>query len=259
MPQAREVINLWPTAAIGRRWVTMLELLGPQPGEQILDVGFGRGEALRWIAARLGASGRAVGVEVKQELLDALLATCEVAGQQNIEVHLADAASLPFPDASFDAALSVNVLEALPDRSRALTEMKRVLRPGGRVLVAHADYESQVYACSDRELARRINLAFAEALMPGYQAADGQLGRHLWGLFSAAGFSGAELRVLPLVETDFAEPHLGWMLTRFGPQWIVKHGLLQEDVDRWRRDLEQRSARHAYIYCQNLYVCTGSV
>src|ERR687886_258119 len=87
MPQAREGINLWPTATIGRRWVTMLELLRPQPGEQILDVGFGRGEALRWIAARLGASGRAVGVEVKQELLDALMATCEAAGQQNIEVQ----------------------------------------------------------------------------------------------------------------------------------------------------------------------------
>lgn len=254
-----ESINLWPTAVIGRRWVTLLEFLQLQPAEQILDVGCGRGEALRWIAAHVGASGRVVGVDVKQGLLDAVVATSEAAGERNIAVYLADAVSLPFPDQSFDAALSVNVLEAVSERSRALGEMKRVLRSGGRVLLAHADYESQVYACSDRALARRINLAFSEALMPGYQAGDGQLGRHLWGLVNAAGFRHVELRVLPLVETEFAAPHLGWTLTRLSPRWIVEQGLVQEDLDRWRRDLEERSARAEYVYCQNLYVCTASV
>jgi hypothetical protein len=95
--------------------------------------------------------------------------------------------------------------------------------------------------------------------MPGYAAADGQLGRHLWGLFTAAGFGQAELRVLPLVETEYAEPHLGWRIAQFGPHWIAEHGLSQQEVDRWRADLQERSVRGAYVYCQNLYVCTGRV
>ena len=248
-----------PTPAVRERWFALLGLLDPRPGECILDVGFGRGEALRWIAARLGPTGRAVGIELRQELVDALGAVCEAAGEQPIEAQRGSATALPFPDGSFDAVLSVNVLEALPDPSQALLEMRRVLRPGARILVAHADYESQVYACSDRDLARRINLAFAETCMPGYAAADGQLGRHLWGLFTAAGFGQAELRVLPLVETEYAEPHLGWRIAQFGPRWIAEHGLSQQEVDRWRADLQERSVRSAYVYCQNLYVCTGPV
>jgi SAM-dependent methyltransferase len=172
-------------------------------------------------------------------------------------VHQGHAARLPFPDESFDAVLCVNMLEALPDPSRGLLEMRRVLQPGGRVVVAHTDYESQVYACTDRVLARRINLVFSEARMPGYEAADGQMGRHLWGLLNAAGFRETDVRVLPLVETEYAEPHLGWQLTRFSPKWIADRGLAPDEVERWCMDLQERSDRGAYLYSQNMYVCTG--
>jgi SAM-dependent methyltransferase len=170
----------------------------------------------------------------------------------------ADAQALPFPDATFDAVLCVNVLEAVPQRDHALAEMHRVLKPGGCVLVAHDDYESQVYTCSDRELGRRIVLAYAESTFASYATSDGQMGRHLWGVFSAAGFRNPELHVLPLVNTVYCEPWHGWVISQFTANFISRvSDLTDEELTRWRADLAERSAAGHYTYCLNLYVCRG--
>jgi SAM-dependent methyltransferase len=237
--------------------VALLRLLDPRPGESLLDVGAGRGQAVRFLAAQVGTGGRVAAVDHDAQAMAHLAATCAAIGPAQVDVHRAEATSLPFEAGSFDAALCVNVLEAVEDRARVLAEMRRVLRPGGRVLVAHDDYDSQAYVCEDRVLGRRVVHAFADARLSRYAASDGQMGRRLWGLFRAAGFHDTELRVLPLVETEYAEPHQGWVLSQFGHGLVAASGLTPEELDRWRRDLAERSARGEFLYCANLYVCTA--
>jgi SAM-dependent methyltransferase len=250
--------ELWPAPDVRERWRRLMAMLDPRPGEAILDVGFGPGSALRFLARRVGPAGRAVGVERLAGPAGRLRAALDADDRPTPEILVADAQGLPFAAATFDAVLCVNVLEAVADRAGALAEMRRVLKPAGRVLVAHDDLESQVYACSDRELGRRAVRAYADATFKTYATSDGQMGRHLWGLFRAAGFRDARLEVLPLVNTEYREPLLGWQLSQFRADFVAAvNDLTDADLDRWRADLAERSARGEYLYCISLYACLG--
>lgn len=168
-----EASDLWPGAPDSQaRWDQLLAWLDPRPGECILDVGCGNGAAVALVADRVGRIGRVVGLERSPEGLAKVRSTyatvfptapCGVAGL---------AQALPFADDSFDAVLCVNVLEAIRDRMSALAEMWRVLKPGGRILLAHDDYESLVYAGADRERARRVFLLRESLRLPWSQADD---------------------------------------------------------------------------------------
>ncbi len=249
---------LWPAPAVRARWEQIMALLSPSPGERILDVGCGRGAPLRYLSGQVGSAGRVVGVDRPAQAMRPLRETIDQDGLGNADIVAGSAESLPFTDNSFDAVLCVNVLEAVPDRAGALREMHRVLKPGGRALVAHDDYDSQVYTSTDRALGRRAALAYADSTFASYASSDGQMGRHLWPLFVAAGFVAPRLQVLPLVETEYGEPHLGWQHAQFSADFVSKvSDLTDTDLDDWRADLAARSRDGAYLYGLNLYACLG--
>jgi hypothetical protein len=136
--------------------------------------------------------------------------------------------------------------------------MRRVLKPGGRILVAHDDYESMVFAGADRDVTRRVVLAYSRAKFKSYLASDGQMGRHLWGLFAKVGLVDAELRVVPLVNTEYREPLHGWTISRFSADFVADvSDLTQAEIDSWHAELAAADARGDYLYCLNLYVCLG--
>ena len=230
----------------------------PRPGETILDVGFGGGQALAFIAHRVHPNGRAIGVEPNLGEVVALYEALKSDGSVSPVGFVGEAQTLPFDDGTFDAVICVNVLEAVVNRGQAVKEMRRVLKPGGRVLLAHDDWESQVYSCSDRELCRRVVRAYADSTFKSYAASNGQMGRRIWGLFRAAGFIETELRVLPLINTEYREPLLGWTHAQFSAEFVSRvSDLSQHDIERWRTELAEASERGEYVYCLNLYVCTG--
>jgi ubiquinone/menaquinone biosynthesis C-methylase UbiE len=112
---------------------TLFDLIAPQPGETVLDVGCGSGALDRMLAARFGAANPITATDVNPFLLHEAgqLAAAEgLAG--GIAFRRADAETLPFPDDNFGCAFTVTVLEEC-DADRALTELRRVVRPGGRV------------------------------------------------------------------------------------------------------------------------------
>ena len=232
--------------------------LAPQCGDRILDVGFGRGQALSFIADKVEPNGRATGVEPDPGKAVALTEASASDGSATPIGLVANSQALPFTKGTFDGVHCVNVLEAMTNRTQAVEEMRRVLKPAGRILLAHDDHESQVYSCSDREPYRRVVRAYAESTFKSYSASDGQMGRRVWGLFRAAGFAESDLRVLPLINTEYSEPLLGWTRAQSSAQLVSEvSDLRQQDIERWQADLAETSDRGEYVYCLNLYICLG--
>ncbi len=113
--------------------MTLLELMAPASGETLLEVGCGSGAVTRLVAARLGAVNPITAVDVNPYLLREAAALAEAEGlAEQIHFGEGNAEHLPFNDEHFDHAFSVTVLEEC-DAERALSELWRVVRPGGRV------------------------------------------------------------------------------------------------------------------------------
>jgi ubiquinone/menaquinone biosynthesis C-methylase UbiE len=110
-------------------------LLGARPGERVLEIGPGTGLQALHVAGVLGARGRLDIVDIQQPMLDHVMRRAAARTISPIVPARADARDLPFEDASFDAAYLVTVLGEIPDPGVAVREIRRVLRPGGRLVV----------------------------------------------------------------------------------------------------------------------------
>lgn len=102
-------------------------------GETVLDLGCGAGFDVFVAAFTVGPSGRVIGVDISPEMLTVAERGRAEVGLPNVELRQADVEALPFPDATFDVALSNGVLNLIPDKPAALREVFRVLKPGGRL------------------------------------------------------------------------------------------------------------------------------
>ena len=108
-------------------------LMGLGPGDGVLDVACGPGNFSRDFARAVGDDGLVVGVDASRPMLERAVRETSAAGVRNLCFVFADAAALPFRDASFDAACCFAALNLFPEPFRALDEMRRVLAPGGRI------------------------------------------------------------------------------------------------------------------------------
>lgn len=120
-------------------------LVGPlEPGETVLDVGCGGGMDLLLAARRVGARGRAIGIDMTPEMLERAGAAALAAGLSHVELHRGEAQSIPLPSEVADAVISNGVLNLTPDKNEAFAEIARVLRPGGRLLLADIVVENEL-------------------------------------------------------------------------------------------------------------------
>jgi arsenite methyltransferase len=152
-----------------RVWAELLLQIGLQGDERIIDMGCGRGAVLL-MAASLVARGRAAGVDLWKSVDqsgNAEAVTLHNAGLESVadrvELYTADVRQLPFPDSSFDVALSslaIHNIPSLSGRNQAITEAVRVLKPGGKLVIVdlHAvtlDYAKHLRQLGMKELASR--------------------------------------------------------------------------------------------------------
>lgn len=111
------------------------EILAPEPGERVLEVGPGTGYYALPVAGWLGPGGTLDILDLQQEMLDHVVQRATENGVTNVVTTRGDAGALPYPDATFDAAYLTLVLGEIPEQVRALDELRRVLKPGGRLVV----------------------------------------------------------------------------------------------------------------------------
>lgn len=113
-----------------------LALAGIQPGQTVLDLGSGAGLDLLIASDRVGPTGRVLGVDLTDAMLEAARDAARRAGKQNIELRKGIIEELPVEDASVDWVISNCVINLSPEKERVFAEIQRVLRPGGSFSVS---------------------------------------------------------------------------------------------------------------------------
>jgi len=122
-------------------------------GETVLDLGSGGGADVLISARRVGPTGRAIGLDMTDEMLELARSNAAEAGVENVEFLKGYLEAIPLPDASVDVIISNCVINLAGDKPKALVEAARVLRPGGRFAV------SDVIAEPDMDEATRADMA----------------------------------------------------------------------------------------------------
>lgn len=122
-------LNQW----LGKATETMLEMAGISTGHRVLDVAAGAGEQSITTAKKVGATGYVLATDISSNILEFAKQMAKQAGLENIETKVMDGENLTVPDSTFDAVISRVGLIYFPDQQRALKEMLRVLKPGGKV------------------------------------------------------------------------------------------------------------------------------
>jgi ubiquinone/menaquinone biosynthesis C-methylase UbiE len=111
------------------------EILEPEPGERVLEVGPGTGYYTLDVAEWVLPDGQVDIFDLQQEMLDHTMRRATERGISNLRPSRGDAQDLPYEDDSFDAVILTSTLGEIPDQDAALGEVNRVLKPGGRLVV----------------------------------------------------------------------------------------------------------------------------
>lgn len=125
--------------AMGQRLVEFADIT---QGMQTLDAAAGRGASLFPTAKLVGKSGRVTGIDIAEAMIRETIAEINQRGLDNADMLLMDAENLDFPSESYERVLCGFALFFFPDLHRALTEFKRVLKPGGRLVLSSFKYNS---------------------------------------------------------------------------------------------------------------------
>ena len=115
-----------------------VERLGLRPGQRVLEIGIGSGYFTLEAARLLGPDGRLTAVDVQPQIVAQAASKVAREGLANVEVRVASSSTLPFSDGTFDLVFLVTVLGAVPDKGRTLREIRRVLKPNGRLSITES-------------------------------------------------------------------------------------------------------------------------
>lgn len=206
--------------------------LQAEPGERIVDVGCGPGFYVAELAAEVGPSGWVVGVDASPDMLE--LARSRCADLANVELRQGDATEPPLEPEAFDAAVSVQVLEYVPDTAAALAAMWRSLVPGGRVVVWDTDWATVSWHSDDPDRMARVLWAFDDHL------AHPSLPRTLVAQLRAAGFSDVRFTSHSTATTELTADTAAGPLVGLIASFVPGHrGVTSDEATAWAA--EQRA------------------
>jgi ubiquinone/menaquinone biosynthesis C-methylase UbiE len=217
-----------------------IRLLGVSPGERVLEIGCGSGAVTRALAERIAPDGKVTGLDACAPLLPIARALADEAGMGNlIEFHHGDCRDLPFSDASFDVTLAVTTLSHVPNAERALQEMVRVTRPGGRLGIFDMDGDSFLISHPDRPCTRKIVAAFAD-----YGQVNSWMMRSIMGVLEDLGIENVQVRgFMPLDK----EGYYARAAERCAEVALDAGAITNEERLEWQRTLRGEMAAGRFI------------
>ena len=237
----KQLEALYRIADARRRRRLVRTALGAALGQRILDVGCGPGFYCAELLKEVGPDGSIVGLDSSPHML--ALAAQRCAGHRNVEFAEADATALPVADASFDAALSVQVLEYLPDVPAVVAELHRAVRPGGRAVIWDVDWATLSWHSAKPKRMRRVLDAWDEHLV------HRSLPRTLAPVMRAAGFADVTMEAHSFATADFDPDTYGAANVPLIANFVAgRNGVTKDEAAAWMNEQQELGERGEFYF-----------
>jgi ubiquinone/menaquinone biosynthesis C-methylase UbiE len=227
-------------------------LLAPaqvEPGQRVLDFGCGPGFLSLALADKVGTTGRVCGADINARFVADATRRAREKGVGHVSFHHVTGSGLPFANASFDRALAKNVLEYVPDLDATLTELHRVLAPGGKLHVIDSDWGFVIVEPWGKATVDR----FFEAAAPAFK--EPYVGRKVPAAMRRAGFGAVEIRLLPIIDRDARL----MPVLRNMQSYIKTFGTLPDpEVEKLLQDVTDAAASGTYFGCLPQFLITAT-
>jgi len=226
-------------------------LLGVRAGDRILDVGCGAGDDTRELAHLVGTTGWVVGLDNSTTMVTEATRRSEGLGLP-LEYRRGDVHRLGFADDAFDGCRADRVLQHLADPERALAEITRVVRRGGRVVVSEPDWETLLVDAPDHAVTRKI------VELRGHRIRNGRIGRQLRARLTAVGLRGVVIHAETLIVEDYAQADRLFSLAATALA-AREAGLVgAAEAEDWVRSLEEADRQGRFFGSATIFTGGGT-
>lgn len=218
-----------------------------QQGEEVISIGCGPGFETAGLAEVVGTDGRVYGIDKSEGMLT--LAEQQCSGLPQVTHEQGDAVDLPVDDDRFDVAVSVQVIEYLEKVETGVTELARVLKPGGRAAVYATDWDSVVWHSSDRDRMRRVLEAWQDHCARPHVASA--LGRY----FRDVGLTVKSVEPYSILNTRLTEDAYAYYLLDLIEEYVADHDDIgPKEAEAWASDLRDIDEHGHTFFNQTSYL-----
>ena len=248
--EAQDLEESYRLADIVKQRQKTLDALKLKAGELVLDIGCGVGFLTHEMALQVGESGKVIGLDKNTEMISHAQKRCE--SLQQTEFYKGDASKLPVHDQTLDAVSCTQVLLYVKDVSKVLTEMRRILKPGGRLVIVETDWRGVVFNSADDALTKNIFSAWDNSVP------SPNLPVHLKPLLQKHGFYKIKVDPIPILNTEYSPSNFSHGMLK----WISKNAENKGVINKvqrsnWLEDLQNRGQSDSFFFCVNRFLFTG--
>jgi ubiquinone/menaquinone biosynthesis C-methylase UbiE len=216
------------------------QLLNGRPGQTAVDVGCGTGRAVADLTER---GIRAVGIDFSQQMI-------EVARNRfpNGDYRVANANALPFDDNALNLYRAERVYQYIADPAEALREARRVLTPGGRIVLLDPDGDMWALDADDQEMTRTLMRVLSNSVPYRW------IGRRYQSLLLDAGFVDVSVEVKTGIYTDYTRDPLLPSMARAA---VAAGVFTQKEVDAWLAEQKRRGEQGRFFMAMPVFIASA--
>ena len=231
----------------------LVQQLDIKPQMHVLDLGCGRGAALFQLIDAVTDKGSVAAIDRDQDSLNFIQAHfsehLETKTLQTAQVDLGNI-PLPFSTDHFDRILCHNVIESIIDKPALLLECYRILKPGGKLLLSHHDFDTATFNSKFKSLNRNLIHIFCDSTKSWQDTSDGQIGRKLAQVIRTSQFkTPLQQETILIQENSFDPDGYGYLFC----SWVSDNAQNSSDVsstalDAWSIDLAEKASNGEYYF-----------
>ena len=166
---------------------------------------------------------------------------------------------LNFADNTFDFVFTKDMFECVTDKAFLVSEIHRILKPGGVVICVNCDWDSIAYNGEDKELIAKAIHAYAVTMQPWMDDLDSWIGRRMYGIFNKSNLFESSVSIHNVVETEYKEGTFGYDLS-LDIAWLYKENtgaLTKDEYDGFTGNLKSAQQDGSYIFSKPYYIYKG--